>query len=144
MPTKLRSNTLIVAVLAIILAVLALVVFITRTPSAKAEIDSFKCTTSTVTAVSVGNQVSSRVIATSSSRAFLRIQQVRDAAGVATTTVALSLDEDAAATFNNGITLSTSTPYIDLGTNTTLPYTGAVQAITNTSSTTLRVTECVY
>ncbi len=130
---------------AILCAVAALIVGFGFASTAKAEADSMKCSVSTVTAVAIGNQASTQVLATSTrARAFAMIQQVRDASGIATSTVSISLENGYNATLGNGIQLSTSTPSLTFGLNTLFPYEGAVQAITNVGSTTLRVTECVY
>ena len=105
------------------------------------------CDVSTVAAVTVGDDLSTRVIATSSTRAFTRISVGNNA----TNTVFVSLDEDAPATINNGIGLNTAvtggastTPYVDFGIATELPYTGSVTAITNYGTTTVSVTSCSY
>ena len=131
------------AALALIIAVFA--VALTNTPNASADVGTPKCTTSTVAAVPIGSQSSTLILGTSTnSRAYVRLQQVRTAAGVATSSVSISFDEGALATVNNGIQLSTSTPTIEFGINTFHPYGGAVHAITDTGSTTLRITECTY
>ncbi len=129
---------------ALVLSLASMLLFSGSAPHAEAEIDSTKCETSTITAVAIGNQASTQVLATSSNRAFAIVQQVRNAAGVASSSVSLALNEDVLATVGNGIQLSTTTPTLTFGINTPLPYTGAVHAITDTASTTLRVTECSY
>jgi hypothetical protein len=106
---------------------------------------SQQCTTSTVTAVTVGNQVSTRIVATSSRRALVRIEQPANA----TNTVTLSLNSDIAATAGNGLQLTPATttspvPLMDFGLNADLNYTGSIQAITNTGSSTLLVTQCNF
>ena len=112
---------------------------------AGADVGTPKCTTSTITAVPVGNQLSVQVLATSTNdRAWARIQQVRDSAGVATSSLSVAFNADVQATANNGLQLSTSTPTIDFGINTDFPYTGAVQVLASSGSTTVRVTECKY
>lgn len=103
------------------------------------------CTISTVTAVTVGNQVSSTLLAAHSNRAWARIQSPQSA----TNTVFMSFNAGAAATLNNGLTIgqlnaTTTTNLIDFGKNTDFPYTGAVTGITNLGSTTVLVTECRY
>jgi len=128
--------------LVIAFGVIGLFVFVSI-PRAEAEVDSLRCTTSTLTAVTVGNSLSGVILATSSNRAFARIQQARTSNGISTSTVSLAFDGNNA-TLANGIELSTTTPYMDFGLNTPFPYTGAVQAITSFGSTTLRVTECTY
>ena len=112
---------------------------------AEADETTPKCTTSTVSAVPVGNQFALQVLATSTGqRAYAMLQQVTTAGGVATSSVSLGFNEDVALTSGNGIQLSTSTPTITFGLNTDFPYDGAVRAITDTGSTTLRVTECLF
>lgn len=138
----LTSRFIFLPLIAFALLVCGFVAYNSRT--AVADNTSLNCTTSSITAVAVGNQLSTQVLATSSNRAYARIQEVRNAAGGATTTPSLSFNEDVPATAGNGLQLSTSTPTIDFGLNTDFPYIGAVQAITDTSSTTLRVTECTY
>jgi hypothetical protein len=109
-----------------------------------AEVDSLKCDTSTITAATVGHQLTSRIFATSSNRAFAIVQLETTAGGMATSSVFLAFNEDVAATATSGIKLSTSTPTFTFGLNTDFPYIGAVQAITDSGSTTVRVTECTY
>lgn len=105
------------------------------------------CDVSTASAVNVGDDLSTRVIATSSTRAFTRISLNNNA----TNTAFVSFDKDAAATINNGLILNgafgngaSTTPYIDFGLTTDFPYTGSVTAITNYGTTTLLVTSCSY
>ncbi len=103
------------------------------------------CTAST-SKVTIGHQLSTQVLATSSRRAWARVQVDQNA----TNTVALALN-DVTATLNNGILINqalingvSTTPILDLGLNTALPYTGSIKAITNLGSTTLLVTQCIY
>ena len=104
-----------------------------------------KCSVNTVTAAPIGDDVSLTVLAANETRAWAEISlETLAADGVATNTPRLSFDEGAAATLNDGRKLSTSTPTIVFGRNTDFPYTGAVTGITNTGSTTVRVTECTY
>ena len=98
------------------------------------------CTTTTETSVEIGASNSTTILSARSGRSFARIQQVRDAAGVATSTVSLAYG--ATATLANGTELSTTTPFVELGMDTDHAYQGTVTAIANTGSTTLRVTEC--
>lgn len=110
-----------------------------------AGITDASCSVNTVSAVSVGDDVSSTILSAKGNRAYAKIQLVETAGGVATSTVFLSLDEGAAATLNNGLKLATSTPFIEVGRNADNPYTGAITGITNgTASTTVLVTECSY
>ena len=103
-----------------------------------------QCNVSTVTASLVGNQFTTNLLATSSRRTWARIERVDDSSGVATNTVHVSFDEGAAATTASGLTLATTTQFIDFGLNTDFPYVGIVTGITDTGSTTVRVTQCAY
>lgn len=105
---------------------------------------TIKCTITTIAPATVGNQVSSTVLAASSNRAYARIQQVRDASGAATSTVSLAFNDGSAATVSTGLQLSTTSPFIEFGLDTDFPYVGAVTGITNTGSTTVQVTACNY
>lgn len=103
------------------------------------------CTTSTVARSSIGHQESSLILATSSQRAFARIQAVTTAAGVATSTPYISFNSGVAATVTSGLALATSTPFIDFGLATDFPYTGSVTGIVlGSGTTTVEVTECRY
>ena len=103
-----------------------------------------KCNVSNVTATTVGASNSVTILSASSQRAWAMLQLPFDGAGVSTSTVALSFDEGAASTLNDGIRLSTTTPSIVFGKKTSFPYTGAVTGITNIASTTVLLTECIY
>ncbi len=140
-----HTNALLIlgAVLSIAVA-LSVAAVVTIPRLAQGEIDSAKCDVETVTMKTVGADISSTILSAAGNRAWARIQQVRDVAGVATSTVSLSFDEGAAATVNGGLQISTSTPSIEFGRNADLPYVGAVTGITNAGSTTVRVTECLY
>lgn len=101
------------------------------------------CTVSTSTAITIGAQASTMVLATSSNRAWASIMQPSNASS----TAFLSFDEGAAAAVGAGYRLGTTTTSvydITFGVNTTFPYNGAVTARTDTASTTVLVTECVY
>ena len=103
------------------------------------------CTVSTVTAVTIGNQASTEVLSASGRRAWATLSQPVNA----TNNVSISLDEGADATLAGGIQLTSATSTspitsIEFGLKTHTPYTGAVTAITDTSSTTIRVTQCNY
>lgn len=103
------------------------------------------CTVSTVTAVAVGDDISTTVLSASSRRAYAKIS----AAPNAVDTVYLSFDEGSAATVANGLPLTSATTTspvsgIEFGLNTSFPYTGAVTAITSTASTTVLLTQCNY
>lgn len=103
-----------------------------------------ECTV-TESLATVGNNISSTVLAEYTNRAWAVIQLPLLATGVATNTVSLSFDEGAAAVSGTDFTLSTSTPITEpFGLNSDFSYTGAVTGITSTGSTTLRVVECRY
>ena len=109
--------------------------------------DGANCDVTTTTKVNIGDDLSTRVLATSTNRAWARVSVGNNA----TNTVFASFDEDAAAVLNEGFGLNlantngaSSTPSIDFGITTVLPYIGSVTAITNFSTTTVLVTECVY
>ena len=103
------------------------------------------CAVTTVSASVVGDDLSSTVLARNSNRAWAQIELPVTSAGIATNTVALSFDEGAVAVLGSGLTLSTTTTLTkEFGLQTPFPYTGAVTGITNTASTTVRVTECSF
>jgi hypothetical protein len=112
---------------------------------AQAGIDAKHCRMSTTARVTIGNQASTVVLATSTKRAFATIKQPE----AATNSVAVRLQHGVAATLVTGYTLSNSTTSnaaseIAFGLSTDLPYVGAVTAISSTGSTSLEVEECVY
>ena len=97
-------------------------------------------------AITIGDDISTQILASSSRRAWARVS----VANSATNTVSLSLN-DVTAVSNRGILLNhsntggaSSTPLFDFGLNTDMPYTGSIKAITNFSTTTVLVTQCVY
>lgn len=103
------------------------------------------CTASSTVAL-IGDDISTQILASSSRRAWTRVQINNNA----TNTVFLAVN-DVPAAINTGFVLggnlgasASTTPYIDFGLNTPFPYTGAVKAITNISTTTVIVTQCVY
>lgn len=111
-----------------------------------AGISAPKCSVSSTEVATLGNQLSSTVLAANETRAWARIQQPLNA----TNTVALSFDEGAAAVRGEGYTLTNATTTSPVamtdafGRATDLPYTGAVTAISSTGSSTVLVTECSY
>lgn len=119
------------------------VLFTGFTNRATAEIDSAGCTITSQTAVAIGNQISTEIVATTSNRAILQLQQVTTAGGVATSSVFLGLN-GVSATVGNGLKLASGTPELLFGRATDFPYTGRITAITDTASTTLLVTHCLY
>lgn len=100
-----------------------------------------RCNMSATTTVVIGNQSSTQILAAHSLRAWATIQ-LPSLGGVSTNTV--SLNFDAPATLASGYELSTSTREFSLGLNESFPFVGAVNAITSTGSTTIRVIECRY
>ena len=104
------------------------------------------CNVTTVTAATIGDELSSTILSANANRAYAIIQQT----SAATNTVSLSFDEGAAATLVDGIdfdlsVFATNTPqFREFGLSTIWPYTGAVTGITDNGSTTLQVTECLY
>ena len=104
------------------------------------------CNVTTVTAATIGDELSSTILSANANRAYAIIQQT----SAATNTVSLSFDEGAAATLVDGIdfdlsVFATNTPqFREFGLSTNWPYTGAVTGITDNGSTTLQVTECLY
>jgi len=109
-------------------------------------ITAAQCTLGTATRVTVGNQASSVILAAAGNRAWAMIQSPSSA----TNTVAISLG--GTPTIGSGIEInSTSTDttvvpmtYFTFGRNTDLPYTGAINGLTNLGSTTIQVVECLY
>ena len=105
-----------------------------------------ECTVSTVAAATVGDDISSTLLAEYTNRAWAIIEQPINA----TNTVSVSFDEGAAATVNGGVQLTSATTTSPkqatepFGLNTDFSYTGAVTGITSTGSTTVRITECRY
>lgn len=118
----------------------------TPTLGGTSSLASYPCATVTNTRVAIGNQLSTTVLAASSRRAWARIS----VPNAATSTFFLSLG--GTATVGSGVVLNgsnvkggaSSTPFIDIGLDTWLPYTGAVSAITNVGSTTAVVSTCAY
>lgn len=100
------------------------------------------CDISTYTAVVVGNQTATEVLASHGTRAWATLQLPKDSLGVATNTVSVVLGSTA--TLGGGLQLATSTNSLTFGLNTDLPFTGSVSAITSNGSTTMRITECRY
>lgn len=102
----------------------------------------------TSTIATVGKDIlTGNILATSSRRAWARIQVPQNA----TNTIFLSFDEGAQAVLNQGMALNTanlsgasSTPFIEFGLNTSFPYTGTVKGLSNNGSSTVLTTECVY
>lgn len=104
-----------------------------------------KCSVSSTEVVSIGDDISTQVLASAENRAYARIQTV---ANESVNAVYLSFDEGAAAVVGEGARLATSTDsrgsVIEFGRNADMPYIGAVTAITDVASTTVLVTDCLY
>lgn len=132
---------------AVVLAAAVLAVGLSgdKSPQLGASINQLKCDVTVVASSSVNANVSSTVLSANSRRAYARVEQLPNSVNKAF----LSFDEGAAATVTSGLVLTVGTssspvPYIDFGLNTAFPYTGAVTGITDTSTTSLLVTECTY
>ena len=104
--------------------------------------DSQGCQIATSSVVTV-TQTSQVMLATSSSRAWARIHQIQ-----ATSTIYLNMSGGPAVVAASSTTIAlnatTTSPFIDFGLNTQLPYTGAVTGVVDIGSTAVRVTECNY
>lgn len=119
-------------------------------PNSRPAKDGAACTVETSTKVVIGDDISTRVLASSTYRAWARIS-IGD---MATNTISASFNQDAPAVVGQGVMLglsgsgyqagSTSTPNVDFGLTTQFPYTGSVTAITDNGTTTAVVTECNY
>ena len=147
-----KNYKFLLLILTVVVVVVAIQVYaastysVLRDPNGLPAKDGAPCTT-TSSRPTVGHQLSTRVLANSTTRAWTRIQ----VADLATTSSFVSLVQDARATTadfalnianqNGG---ASSTPSIDFGIATELPYTGSVNVITNYGSTTILVFECNY
>lgn len=108
-------------------------------------VSSQACTISTETAVPIGNQVSSTLLAANSRRAWAIVQQPLNA----TNTINVSFNSGAAATLLTGIALQNASTTegiyeIHFGLDTEFPYTGAVTGIAKSASSTVNITQCTY
>lgn len=106
---------------------------------------AYNCTASS-SAITIGDDISTQILATTSRRAWARVSLANNA----TNTASLAWN-DVTAVHNTGTLLNaavtggaSTTPSLDFGLNTDFPYTGAVKVITNFSTTTILVTQCVY
>ena len=107
-------------------------------------VNTQSCTTTTVSPVQV-KTTASTILATSSARAYAKIELIKTAGNIATSTPSISFLNGAKATVATGLQLSTTTPSIEFGLDTDFPYTGQVSGIVGAgSSTIVRVTQCVY
>lgn len=99
------------------------------------------CTAST-TRVAIGHQEAKEILPDYARRAWAHIS-IQDRLGnTATNTIAVGLGETPSLT--RGYELSTTTTELNFGLNTDLPFTGAVNVLTSTGSTTIDVVECRY
>ena len=122
--------------------------YISKNLGGFSNLQSYRCTVSTASVKTVGNQASTQLLATSSRRAWAIIETPSGA----TNTVSLMLNQDVKATVGAGILINATTTNasypvrqeLQFGLNADMPYTGSVQGITNYGSSTAVVTECVY
>lgn len=124
-------------------AVTLLALYASQAHAGISSVSSYPCTVVTSTSTLVGSQVSTTILATSSRRAWARIEQPVNA----TNTIAISIA--GAAVIGQGVQLTPATStspvaFFDFGLNTDLPYTGTIQAIASTASTSVAVSQCVY
>lgn len=113
--------------------------------SGTSSVSSRECIVSSIAAVPIGHQLSTTVLSANSRRAWATIEQPLNA----TNTVAMAFATGTSATLTGGLqlspaTTSKATTKTIFGLNTDFPYTGAVTALTDTGSTTVRVTACNY
>lgn len=106
-----------------------------------------KCNVSSTGTSTIGHQVSRTLLAANENRAWAIIEQPANASN----TAHISFDEGAAAVVGGGwwtLTPATTTSPLSkteaFGRATMFPYTGEVTGITNTSSSTVIITECSY
>lgn len=103
-----------------------------------------KCIVSTSTAMVVGDDTSTQLLGNEPNRAWARVQQLEGSSN----SIWINLDEANAAVVGTGIVLakssSTTNDSFMFGKNTDMPYTGEVTAITDTSSTSVLVVDCLY
>lgn len=106
------------------------------------------CTNLTQSVMTIGKDLSNRLVATSSKRAWVRIQMDKGA----TTTALLTFAGDATSTAANATVLlnagnlggASSTPFVTFGLNTDMPYTGSVGGLSAFGTSTVLVTQCSY
>lgn len=130
----------------VLLAMIASILYLyTNTAEAgTSSLNSYPCNTITSTVTSIGNQASVQLLASTSRRAWARVEQPINA----TNTVSVVFGGNLAVS-GTGVVLTPSTttspvPLLDFGLNASLPFVGTVSAITNTGSSTVLVTQCVY
>lgn len=142
------TNYLSVGIVAMFLVIFGVGIIKTNFGSStvNAEVYSRACSIQSISPVNIGHQLSTQILATTSNRAYARIQIPDNA----TNTVRLAFG-GSSATASNGIIIggaitngATSTPFIEFGLNTDFPFVGAVQGLTDNGSTTVDVTTCIY
>lgn len=105
------------------------------------------CASSSSSVVLVGASNSRQIVATSTDgrRANVVIQQATTVdTGIATSSIFVTMQNDAPASLNSGFRISTTSSPFEVGLNTSYPYTGAITAIGTNGSTTLLVSVCTY
>ena len=107
------------------------------------------CNVSTNTVVTVGSSNDVEVLASSTRRAWAKVELVIDQIGlVATSSPFVDFSANTASTTAVGTQLGTSTPSVEFGLTTDFPYRGPVQVVLGTrganASTSVRVIECTY
>ena len=141
-----NKKGVILTIITVISLIVAVVCFFYKQPNlGSIGIQQKACTVSTVSSSTIGHQLSTTLLNANSRRAWARIEQIPNQTNI----VYLSFDEGAAAITTSGLILTPATTtspilHIDFGLGTDFPYTGAVTGITNTSSTTVHITQCVY
>lgn len=139
---KLITSLIGIALIVFVIALIPSVDF--RKVLAGENLGAQACETTT-TLAAIGDDLSTRLLATSSTRAWARISQPLNA----TNTVSIRFDQDKAATSLLGIPLQNASTTngsfsIEFGLDTDLPYTGSVTGLTSTGSTTIHITQCNY
>lgn len=105
---------------------------------------SQSCTAST-SIMTIASSASTQVLATTSRRAWARIENTNTSNSVA---VAFDYDKTISTSKGNYLQLPTATanvaPTVDFGLSTDFGYTGSVQASSSVGSVSLLVTQCTY
>lgn len=127
----------------IVLGIAVAAVTLIAPTQTRGEIASAQCTAST-TLWAIGHQEAKTVLPARSNRAFGMIEQPINATN--TVTVATHGSAAVAGRGHQLTAATTTSPVTDIrfGRNADYAYTGLVSAITNTASTSVIVTECLY